>query len=250
MARLQNHWRSEPHVVATLQELGVTCADELVPLLHAEDESIALRASWALGRVGGKMHSLALLRVLQHDRPGLWMESATSLSLLESKRPVHELIRLTLDADRPVEQRYAAAYVLAFSSAVLNAPRYREPLCNTFTTIVTNRQEPANVRGLAAEGLGNMFSGCFGNRDQPDPAYHAVGLILTGVLKDPEPEVRFWAAFALSSLRYHPALPALRELANRDAGRFGGWWTVGEEAADAIDRIEGREPPDRTVRSE
>jgi hypothetical protein len=60
--------------------------------------------------------------------------------------------------------------------------------------------------------------------------------------------VRFWSAFALGSMRYHAALPVLRKLAAGDTASFGNWWTVGEEASDAVDWIEGHEPPGRSMR--
>jgi HEAT repeat protein len=96
-----------------------------------------------------------------------------------------------------------------------------------------------------AEGLGNMFGGCFSKPGEQASRYDEAGQVLIGLLDDPSPEVRFWAAFATGSLRYHPALPALKQLARTDTAWFGGWWTVGEEASDAMDRIEGREPPER-----
>jgi hypothetical protein len=43
-------------------------------------------------------------------------------------------------------------------------------------------------------------------------------------------------------------VPVLRELAADDTASFGNWWTVGEEASDAVDWIEGREPSGRSMR--
>jgi HEAT repeat protein len=169
------------------------------------------------------------------------MPSAVALSLLESKRPTRHLIALLLDPQRASEQRYAAGYALAFTSCALRDPR----VIDAFVTLVQDQHVPSNVRGVMAEGLGNMFGGCFGRPGGQASRYDETGQVLLGLLHDPSPEVRFWAAFAIGSLQYRPALPALKQLARADTAWFGGWWTVGEEASDAMDRIEGREPPIR-----
>jgi len=57
--------------------------------------------------------------------------------------------------------------------------------------------------------------------------------------------VRFWSAFALGKLRSRRAVAHLRDLLT-DATGVPGWWSVGEEAFDAIEVIEGRTPPERT----
>ena len=56
-------------------------------------------------------------------------------------------------------------------------------------------------------------------------------------LQAPEPEVRFWSAFALGQLRDRGALPALERLATTDRAVVPGWWAVTEEARDAITAI-------------
>jgi HEAT repeat protein len=118
MAVVQPDLPPDPQVVDTLHQLGVTLVDELLPLLHSPDEDIAQKACWALGYAGKKTHSRALLNVLQGSRPALWMQSAVSLSLLESKQPTRGLLQLTLDATRPADQRYATAYALLFARCV------------------------------------------------------------------------------------------------------------------------------------
>ena len=49
----------------------------------------------------------------------------------------------------------------------------------------------------------------------------------------PSPEVRFWCAYALATLRVRRAMPRLRELA-ADPAAVPQFWTVGEEAVWAI----------------
>ncbi len=66
-------------------------------------------------------------------------------------------------------------------------------------------------------------------------------------LHDAEPEVRFWSAFSLGQLRARQARTALAVLVDDDT-LLPGWWSVGDEAADALMLIAGREPPDRDGR--
>jgi len=101
---------------------------------------------------------------------------------------------------------------------------------------------PGVVRGHAAEAIAErlQFS------DPLDPVRKVAELRFLDLLNDASPAVRFWSAFGLGKLRTTAAVPALRMLSSDDTPVIG-WWTVGEEAADAIDLIEGREPPDRTA---
>jgi HEAT repeat protein len=236
-------------VGATLNALGVTDPDDLIVLLDDPDDARAAQACWLVGHFRTKRHSLAVLRVLRGPRPALWMASAVALSVLESKRPTRGLIELTRDTTRPADQRYAATYALGFTSAALSDARHTDAIADAFMTVLRNREEPPHLRGVAAEGLGNLFGGCFGGGDRRAATYDTAGQLLITTLDDPEPEVRFWSAFALGALRYRAAVPALRRRAHTDTGRSGNWWTVGEEAADALDLIAGRVPPARTMGS-
>jgi HEAT repeat protein len=241
MRTKQHPWMSNPQVVAALEQLGTTQPNEVVALVQAPDDTVALNACWLLGQFRNKQHSRALLQALYSDRPSLWMPSAVSLTLLDSKRPTQHLIALLLDPQRASEQRFAAGYALAFTSCALRDPC----VVDVFVAVVRDQQAPPNVRGVVSEGLGNLFSQCFGGQEHQGSTYEETGQLLINLLHDLAPEVRFWAAFALGSLRYRPALSKLERLASSDTAWFGGWWSVGEEASDAIDRIEGREPPER-----
>ncbi|MHB2017746.1 MAG: HEAT repeat domain-containing protein [Candidatus Xenobia bacterium] len=135
--------------------------------------------------------------------------------------------------------RQAAAYALGFR----RDPRAQEPLIR----VVLNRQEADNVRGQAAEGL--AYLGQF-----VDPKKKLVwGSIppLLAVLDDPSATVRFWACFALGQLAerragrarvrgYRDLMAALQRVAREDHTVLPNWWSVGEEAADALAFIEGR----------
>jgi HEAT repeat protein len=240
---------SNPQIVDALQQLGVTQTDELIPLLQSTDENTATRACWALGLTRQKRYATALLKVLRAEHQALWQGAANGLSLLDNKRVIQPLIQIMLDTSRLTAQREAAAYALAFSWDGLGDPRYAPHSSQAFTTVLGNGHEPACLRGQVAEGLAYLYGPCVGVRDRRRRAYRHAGQLLTAALKDPAPEVRFWSAFALGSMGYRPALPALRHLAGNDQGRFGRWWSVGEEASDAVDRMEGCLPPERTLHS-
>ncbi len=240
---------SNPQIVDALHQIGVTQPDELLPLLQAADQNTARRACWALGLMGQKRYALVLLKVLRAERPALWQEAANGLSVLDNKRVIQPLIQIMLDTSRLTAQREAAAYALAFSWSALGDPQYAASISRAFLTLFRNREEPASLRGQVAEGLAYMHGPCVGVRDRRRRAYRQAGQLLLAALSDPAPEVRFWSAFALGAMGYRPALPALRHVAGKDQGRFGRWWSVGEEASDAVDRMEGRMPPERTLRS-
>ena len=82
------------------------------------------------------------------------------------------------------------------------------------------------LRGEVAEALGNI-----GKRSL------VVSDALIESLKDPSPEVRFWAAFSLGKLVEVRALGPLRRL-SRQKATVPGYWSVGKEARDAIRTIE------------
>lgn len=233
---------SDSDLRARLARLGAADADAVAALVDDSRREVALEAIWLLGRVGGKRHSGPLVRVLGGARDELWMASAVALTLLESRRPTGRLLGLLATA-LTGEQRFAVVYALALTGCALRDPRVRPALLR----VLGDAGEAPRVRGIAAEGLGNLHGSCFGVGAERDAAFEATGALLTAMLSDPAPEVRFWSAFALGSLGYRAALPRLRAVAAADAGWFANWWTVGEEASDAVDRIEGRAPPDRST---
>ncbi len=239
---------SNPQLVEAFHQLGVTQPDELLPLLQSADEDTARRACSALWLTGQKRYAPALLRVLRGERQALWQDAANGLHMLDSVRMIRPLIRIMLDTSRLTAQREAAAYALAFSWSALGDSRCAASISDAFLTVFCNRDEPASLRGQVAEGFAYMHGPCVGMRDRRRRTYRQAGQSLLAALSDPAPEVRFWSAFALGSIYYRPALPALRRLAGNDQGRFDRWWTVGEEASDAVDRMEGHEPPERTLR--
>jgi hypothetical protein len=76
----------------------------------------------------------------------------------------------------------------------------------------------------------------------PDLYQRAVTVVLQA-LDEGEAEIRFWACFAVTGLGIREALDKLRVLVQTDRSIVPGWWCVGEEAEDAIIRLNGGDPP-------
>ena len=129
-----------------------------------------------------------------------------------------------------------AAWALGFGGL---AAESRQDVLHALLGVMIDDTRPDRLRGQAAEAVGEQLQ--FSSDEETSE--EAVDL-LTRMLSDESPVVRFWSAFALGKLGATSALPALRQLA-ADEALVAGWWTVGEEASDAIDVIEGRTPPPR-----
>ena len=227
-------------VASTLERLGITDPDDVIPLLQSSNRHLAATACSALGHTRKKRFSTVLLSVLKGKRPSLWMPAAVAISQLESKRMIRPLIQIMLDPSRSVGQRQSAAYALSFTWSGLADARYMTSIGEAFVTILQKKHESPGLRGQVAEGLAYLHGPCTGApRDRRRRSYRESGQILITALGDSAAEVRFWAVFALGSMRYRAALPILRKLAKTDNGRFGDWGPVCEEAADAVARING-----------
>lgn len=130
-----------------------------------------------------------------------------------------------------------AAWALGFGEV---PGHLRESTVHALLEVLIDMTRAEAVRGQVAEAVAEQLAFSRG----VDPLRRAAETRLIETLTDASSEVRFWSAFALGTLRTRRALPQLRTLTG-DETPLPGWWTVGEEAADAIDRIDGREPPDR-----
>ena len=129
----------------------------------------------------------------------------------------------------------AAMYALSFARVRRrDAPR----VVRSLLAILEDKGLAPLVRAQAPEGIS-----CHMPEKQPGLRRSAVAAFRRH-LKDGAPEVRFWSAFGLSLLNARQARGDLRIL-TCDTTQVEGFWTVGEEASDAIDVIEGRNPPDR-----
>ena len=130
------------------------------------------------------------------------------------------------DSNRWVREQ--AAYVLSFCYP--GSPDDNEWAPKALLGLYRKSGEHPRVRAQAAEGLANTMT----MERRGKPLYRpAVDALLAG-LNDPSPQVRFWSVFALWQIRAREALPELERLAATDQAMCPGWWTVAEEASDAI----------------
>jgi len=181
------------------------------------DESIKAIACWVLGKLKYKSSVTTLLKAFDRGGPSVTWEAAKALGCIKSKRAIKPLISALLQS-KEAEKRAASAYVLG----ILRDGRAIEALLNA----LQNKGEQSKVRGHAAEALA-----WFGDRRK------RVTDALINSLGDTSVEVRFWSAFALGELKIKKAAGELEKLSARDNEVLLGWWTVGEEASNALDRI-------------
>ena len=159
---------------------------------------------------------------------------------------IQPMIDHMLNAALSVDDRYNAASNLTWS--FIGPRMWHERISRAFCAVLAKPTEAPALRGQAGEGLAEMYDCRFVQNYGRTRQYRRAGELLIAMLSDPSAEVRFWSCFALGKMRYHPALRALHALANKDMTEHGRWWTVGEEAADAIDWMKGRSTPDRELR--
>jgi len=220
--------------IKRLLAAGISSFDDLERLLAHGTERQKTLACWVLSRTGRKKYARALMAVLRDEKAsqGPVAEAGTGLCVLRSKRYLKPIIKV-LRHGATVDHRQAAAYALRGYSG-------REA-CLALAEKVADESEDEEVRGCAAESLGEVA----GLEKKGTRLYEHAGKVLLDAIKDPSCVLRFWAAFAISSMGYRRALPALRKLAQSDRRLVPGLWYVHEEAQDAIAWLEGRMPRDR-----
>lgn len=219
-----------------LLDRGVATSADLVSVARSPSDALSGIAIWALGRIDVPDVAGTLLDVLASDRREVWMESAVSLSLTASAPEVARLLAL-LDIAREADRREAIVYALAF---IADEDVDHAAVADRLARLVAATDEDPAVRGQAAEGVGSLLQ--FSPRRSP--ARMRAVAALHAALGDESPIVRFWSVFGLELLEATEHLETLRSMVG-DEGMVPGWWTVGEEARDAIMSLEGGEPPDR-----
>ena len=65
---------------------------------------------------------------------------------------------------------------------------------------------------------------------------------IVSCLRDPDPEVRFWSAFAAGALELQESRSQLERLRGDDT-EIAGWWTIAEEAVWALRCLDGEDDP-------
>ena len=161
-----------------------------------------------------------------------WAKALVAAGLTDEV--VVELLELVREGTGGREQM--AAWALAYGVPARLIPDTVQSLLD----VLADGERPAELRGQVAETVADQLE----FSENTDPLRHRAEATLLQLLDDASPIVRFWAAFGLGKLRTRAALPALQALTG-DETPVPRWWTVGEEAADAIEWIEGRVPPER-----
>jgi HEAT repeat protein len=166
-----------------------------------------------------------LIRALSaRDERRRW-NAARELSQVDDAKTLRRLQRLLDGRGRP-EGRAAAAYVLGFSGT--------NEVADVLARRLADREESVVVRAHAAEALGHLL--------QFQPVLAEIRTPIVSGLQDPEPEVRFWAAFAAGVLDLQESRLRLERL-RPDPAVVEGWWTVGQEAEWALRCLDGEEDP-------
>jgi hypothetical protein len=129
------------------------------------------------------------------------------------------------------EARKGAAYVLAF----WGERRTVRPLL----AALENESEDAHVRAMAAEGIGYAL------QYDPHPLKARAVAALRSALSSSSADIRFFSVFALGTVKAEEARGDVEALVNDPAVFSPGWWTVGEEARDALLVLDGGGWPER-----
>lgn len=131
-----------------------------------------------------------------------------------------------LATEARVETRHAILHALTW---------HRAPeTWGLMVRILEDRGEDPKVRGQAAEGLAYMFP----ERATGTDAFEAGVKALVDASKDPSPEVRYCAAFALGAAGHPPLAPVLKALLE-DSTPVPGWvGTVGDAATRALETFD------------
>jgi hypothetical protein len=233
-------------VIAT----GITSMEDLAAL--ARDKSVPLEtrgvAIWCLGRVKARNAGRELLEMAADVQFDLRVGAVRSLGFRREKQFAPALLRLLRTADDSLKpailralgyigsRRCTSALLRSLAEetelavrqaaveglAALRDPAALEPLI----TVLRSHEEPEQLRGLVAENLAYY----------EDP--RAIGALINS-LADESSEVRFWAAFSLGQLGNASVVPALAQLLGDDSAP-AHWWSIGREAANAIQAIESR----------
>lgn len=207
----------------TLLQSGEAFCNLLLALLRDPKASPELRseACWLLNVLDETRAIPVLIKIVQdrHVEPQLRRAATQALGSLRSKRAVLPLIEILLDGDDDEWVRRLATHSLGR----LDDPRGKDALFR----VVKDSNVPEGIRGDATEALTSFQD----VRSVPT---------LVEQLRDPSPEVRFWAVFSLGQLADTDVIPELERIIAEDDAVVPGWWSLRKEARDAIQTIKDR----------
>jgi HEAT repeat protein len=151
--------------------------------------------------------------------------AASELARIRDERALRRVQRV-LEGRGSEQGRAAAAYVLGFSG--------ESAFAGVLARRLSDPGESPVVRGHAAEALGHLL--------QYQPVLAEIRTSIVSALTDPEPEVRFWCAFAAGALGLQESRPRLVRLL-ADEAFVEGWWTIRQEAEWALRCLDGEDHP-------
>jgi HEAT repeat protein len=166
-----------------------------------------------------------LVRSLRASDDAKRHSAMSELARLGDERALRGVERV-LEGRGPEHGRAAAAYVLGFSGET--------SLAGALARRLADQDESPVVRAHAAEALGHLL--------QHQPVLAEVRAPLVAGLLDPDPEVRFWCAFAAGALGLQESRARLQRLLADDTP-VEGWWTLAQEAEWALRCLDGEEHP-------
>lgn len=204
-----------------LAENGITSYSQLFAFIKDENGDAPLRekACWTLSRlqkVVDKRRAIPpLLAALVSKDEDVRGTSANTLGILGSRRAVLPLIEILRDLSEPISVRHWAIDGLSMIED--------ERAIQLFRQIIDDPDEHIEIRSRAIE----MFF------ERPTPVENFILL-----LSDPTPDIRFWAAYKLSSFSPPAALSALDQVVAFDHTLPIGWgWHVDREAMLPLETI-------------
>lgn len=169
------------------------------------------KAAWLSGILEEKSLIGTLESLIREETPqNLLWEAAKALVALSCGQQV--FMDLLLHG-KGSEARRVAVFALGF----LREKSANSPLIE----LLSSQDEPANLRGQAAEALGYI-----GERESV--------VALLEATRDADPSVRFWAVFALGEIGDPQARPILEGISASDHEKVDGWWEVSKEAEEAL----------------
>ena len=177
--------------------------------------------------------ALSLVRDIQSGDATAAYEAAKKLPHTRP-RPVKELLEIMLTGTT-AHSRDAAAYALSWMARPHHAAIHPALL-----RVAGDHRQPETLRGQAFEGIAYHWPSRRHSLWAP-----SLKVIRAG-LADRSAHVVFWACFAAGKLLASELLPMLIRLRDTDMRIAPGWWSIADEASDAISAIHGLPSPDRT----
>lgn len=214
-------------VIKRLRKLKITTYTQLFSLLRDEHANPQLRADICeeIGRlfrwIDKRRFVPPLLDILKTTHESVLNNAIKALGNLESKRAIAPISSLAGDKARSYETRYAAIMALVEGIGDKEA-------IPVLSRIMLDGSDDIKIREDAIEQTAWLSDPSLVN-------------IYTQLLADPEPDMRFWAAYGFAIMQMWTDISnALRELdsaAAYDHTAPAHWWHIDREALNALENI-------------